>query len=458
MPEIATTLANRVTGEVLRPGEPGYDDARAVWNGRFESRPDVIVRAVSAADVQATVRLAAETGAPLTVKGNGHSYAGVSASAGGVLLDLQRMSSVSVDAAGGTATAEPGATWAMFDAATQAHGLATTGGTVSTVGVSGLSLGGGEGWLQRVHGMTIDNLRAVDVVTADGELTRASAEINPDLFWALRGGGGNFGVATKLEYALHRVGPELLAGQVIYPGARAAALLRTYRDFFATAPAEATGYAFFLRIPPIDAFPAELHGALVLDLVLAYVGPVAEGEVALAPLRNLGDPIADTIGPTPYVGLQQAFDAGVAPGQRWYTRGHYLDDLSDAAIDTLVAGVEPFPGDFTLVYVGPGGGAAGRVAPDATAFPHRGAGFGLHIWPGWMDPASDAAVMAWARSLHSAMAPHANGGVYVNLLAEDEPDRVPAAYGDNWNRLKRIKADWDPHNLFRQNHNIPPAG
>ncbi len=356
-------LVSQIAGEVLQPGDAGYDAARAVWNARFDRRPDLIIRCAQAADVQVAINFASQAGMTLAVKGNGHSYAGKSSSEGGLLIDLKLMNGVTIDAGARTARVGPGATWGEFDAAAQAHGLATSGGTVSTVGVAGVTLGGGEGWLARKHGLTIDNLIGAEVVTAAGDVVRASAEENPDLFWALRGGGGNFGVVTSFEYALHDVGPDLLAGQVIYPGERAAELLRAYRDFSATAPAEAMGYAFFLRIPPIPAFPEALHGTLVLDLVLCYVGPADEGEAALAPLRNLGNPIADTVAVVPYLALQQAFDAGVATGNRWYSRGHYLDTLTDAAIDALVAGLEPFPGEFTLVYLGPGGGAIGPLTP-----------------------------------------------------------------------------------------------
>lgn len=452
-----SALDHLVSGAVLRPDSPGYNAARAVWNGRFESRPEAIVRAGSTDDVAAVVDFARSTGSVLTVKGNGHSYAGASAAERGILLDLRPMAAITVDAEARTASVQPGATWGEFDAVTQAHGLATTGGTVSSVGVSGLSLGGGEGWLQRVHGLTIDNLRAVEIVTATGNVVSTTVDQDEDLFWAIRGGGGNFGIATRLEFGLHEVGPEVFAGQVLYPGVRAAAVLRAYRDYFMTAPAKATGYAFFLRIPPIDAFPAALHGQLVIDLVLCYVGDVGEGEPALAPLRGLGDRIADTVAAVPYLGLQQAFDAGVAPGNRWYTRGDSFDELTDAAIDALVAGLEPFPGEFTLVYLGPGGGAVAQLPPDATAYPHRTAAFSVHIWPGWVDAAADTSIMGWARDLHAGLQPYTNGGVYVNLLAEDEADRVPAAYGPNYERLTRLKARWDPDNFFHPIHNIPPA-
>jgi FAD/FMN-containing dehydrogenase len=441
----ADELRGRVSGSVLKPGDEGYDDARTTWNARFDSRPDVIVRCSSDRDMA------------LTVKSGGHDYAGNSAARGGLLVDLSGLKSVEIDPASMQARVAAGVTWGEFDLAAQGHGLATTGGTMSTVGVAGFTLGGGEGWLSRKHGIAADNLIGADVVTADGRVVRASAHENPDLFWGLRGGGGNFGIVTSFEYALHPVGPEVVAGQVIYPADRAQELLRFYRDHFLDAPDELQCFPFLLRIPPVPPFPEAWHGQLALDFVLAYAGPVADGEAALAPFRELGDPILDAVGPQPYLTLQQSFDVGLAKGNRWYSRAHYFDALTDDAIDTLVGHLDPFPGTFTAVYFGAGGGAVGRVDPAATAFPHRGAAHGLHVFPGWVEPAEDDAIMAWARGLHAAMAPYANGSVYVNLLAEDEPARIPAAYGGNYDRLVRLKKTWDPENLFRRNHNIEPG-
>lgn len=450
-------LASRVSGSVLTHDDDGYDEARTTWNARFESRPDIIVRCASVGDVQAAVRFARDHGLALTVKSGGHDYAGNSAARGGLLVDLSGMKSVEVDPGSKQARVAAGVTWGEFDAAAQGHGLATTGGTVSTVGVAGFTLGGGEGWLTRKHGIAADNLIGAEVVTADGQVARASARENPDLFWGLRGGGGNFGIVTSFEYALHRVGPEVVAGQVIYPADRAHELLRFYRDHFTDAPDELQCFPFLLRIPPVAPFPEARHGQLALDFVLAYAGPVADGEAALAPFRELGDPILDAVGPQPYLTLQQSFDAGLAKGNRWYSRAHYFDALSNEAIDTLLGHLEPFPGAFTVVYFGAGGGAVSRVDPADTAFPHRGAAHGLHVFPGWVDPAEDDAIMSWARALHGAMAQYANGSVYVNLLAEDEPARIRAAYGDNYDRLVRLKKRWDPDNLFRRNHNIEPG-
>lgn len=450
-------LEREVRGQVLRPSDPGYDESRAVWNARFDSRPDVVVRCAGPEDVVAAIGFARDHALALTVKGGGHAYAGSSACRDGLLLDLSPMQAIEVDAGSRRARVQAGARLGQLDAATQAHGLVTPAGTVSTVGVGGLALGAGEGWLSRKYGLTLDNVVAAEVVTADGRVVQASADENPDLFWGVRGGGGNFGVVTTFEFALHEFGPDLLAGQVLYPIDRAPELLRIYRDYFTQAPDEVACFPFILRIPPIPEFPEAHHGRLALDFVVAYTGS-GDGTALLAPFREQGDAILDTVATVPYLALQQAFDAGMGPGNRWYTRAHYFDALADEAIDTVVDNLDPFPGDFTVVYFGPGGGAVGRVAPDAMAYPHRTAAHSLHVFPGWTSPADDEAVMSWARSLHEAVAPYANGGVYVNLLAEDEAERVRGAYGANYPRLVELKKAWDPDNLFRGNQNIPPAG
>lgn len=456
--EALATLRADVRGDVLLPADEGYDAARAVWNGRFESRPDLVVRCRRVEDVQAAVRFARSRDMVLTVKSGGHDYAGRSAAPDGLLVDLGPMSSVAVDADGRVATVGAGATWAAVDRATQAVGLATVGGTVSHVGVAGFVLGGGLGWLSRKHGTASDNLLAAEVVTADGQRVRASSGENPDLFWALRGGGGNFGIVTSFELALHEVGPEITAGQVMYPLARAKELLGFYRDYARQAPDEVMCFPFLLRIPPVEVFPESLHGEVVLDFVVCHAGALEEGEAALAPFRTLGEPLLDAVGPVHYADLQQTFDAGMGSGFRWYSRAHYFDELTDGAIDALLDHLQPFPGAFTTVYLGMEGGALGRRDANALAYPHRSAAHSLHIFPGWTDPGDDEEVMAWARRLYEATSAHGNGRVYVNMLGEDEEDRVRAAYGANYDRLARIKAAWDPDNLFRRNHNIQPRG
>lgn len=447
-------LADRVTGPVLRAGDIDYDTARALWNSRFGRRPDTIVRCADAADVASALEHARANGQPVSVKGGGHSYAANSVADGGVLIDLSPMRSISVDPKSATATIGGGVTCGELDAATQEHGLATPTPTVSSVGVAGAALGGGGGYLSRAHGLTIDNVLSARVVTADGRVVTASPSDNPDLFWAIRGGGGNFGVVVELELRLHPVGPEVLSGQIIYPFDEAGRLLRSYRHFMADAPDELQVYAFMFRVPPIDAFPAELHGDPVIDFVLCHQDP--EATSAVQPLQSLGTPILDAVTPAPYVDVQQAFDPTLPAGQRYYSRAHDLADLSDAAIDTAVAHVPEMTGSFTSAYFDPGGGATARVDSAATAFHGREARYGFHILAGWSDASDDSSVIGWAADFHAAMARHATGGVYVNLLADDEIDRVPAAYGDNLARLIEAKRTWDPENVFRSNHNIAP--
>jgi FAD/FMN-containing dehydrogenase len=450
-------LADAISGEVLAPGDARYDEIRAVWNGRFDRRPELIACCTSADDVAAAVRFARSHSLAISVKAGGHDYAGNTVGDGGLLIDVGSMRSVHVDPVTRRATVEAGATWRDVDEATQAHGLATPGGTVSNVGVAGFTLGGGAGWLTPKHGLAVDNLLVAEVVTADGSIVRASEEENSDLLWALRGGGGNFGIVTRFEYALHDVGPEVYAGQVMYPVERAGELLRSFRDDMRQAPENLAAFFFFLRIPPLEFFPEAHHGRVAVDFVLTWLGPVEEGEAALAPFRAHGDPIFDMAGAQPYVALQQSFDAGMSgKGNRWYSRFHYLDELSDSAIDAIVEGLEPFPGEFTTVYLAREAGAVSRVDPSATAFPHRDAAFSIHVFPGWIDAQADDEVMGWARGLSDTVATYANDGVYVNMLADDEVARVRHAYGANFERLQTVKAKWDPENVFRMNHNIVP--
>jgi FAD/FMN-containing dehydrogenase len=364
------------------------------------------------------------------------------------------MGDVVVDPGARTARVGPGARWRDVDGVTQEHGLATVGGTVSTVGVAGFTLGGGSGYLSRRHGMAVDNLLSAEVVTADGRCVRASADENPDLYWALRGGGGNFGVVTSFEFRLHPVGPQVLAGQLVHPFEDAGRILRLYRDFMDDAPDDVQCYAFVLRIPPIEAFPEKAHGQLAVDLVAFHPDP--EAEAVFQPLLGVGEPILELLQPQPYAALQRSFDAGLPAGQRYESRSHDLSTLSDEAIDVFVDAAGAQTGELTVTYIGAGGGAVARVAPDVTAFPHRKAPFAFHIMAGWLDPAQDEAVTSWARGFHERMAPFGTGGVYVNVLGTDESHRVKAAYGRNFDRLAEIKRRWDPENLFRLNHNVPP--
>lgn len=450
------SLREQVRGEVVSPDDTGYDKARRLWNGRFDRRPGAIAFCRDADDVAAAVRLAREQHLLLAVRSGGHDYAGNSMCEGGLVIDLSGINAVTVDAASRTARVGAGARWGEVDREVQAHGLACTGGTVSRVGVAGYTLGGGTGWLVRKHGLALDNVTALDVVLANGEIVRASGDENADLFWALRGGSGNVGIVTSFEYRLHELDPLVLAGQILYPLADAAGVLRACRAFLVDAPDEVQIYPFFLRVPPLDVFPEDYHGQVVLNLVVGYLGDPDRGKEVLAPVLQLGKPFLHRVEPTKYLDLQQTFDAAMPPGGRWYSRAHFLRGLPDDAIDTILRHTADMPGTFTVAYLETMGGAIARVDPAATAFPHREADFELHIFPGWTDPADDEAIMEWARTFHKDMAPWSTGGVYVNLLGGDEPDGPRSAYGTNYQRLADIKRRYDPDNLFRMNHNITP--
>lgn len=443
-----------VVGEVLGAADAGFDEARALWNMRLDRHPDLIVRCSTGGDVKAAVDHARNEGMRLSVKGGGHSYAANSVGEGGLLIDLSQMKAISVDSEARTVTVEGGVTCADMDAATQVHGLATPTPTVSSVGVIGAALGGGGGYLSRRYGLTLDNILSVEVVTADGRQLRASVDENPDLFWGVRGGGGNFGVVTSMELRLHEVGPQVLAGQVIYSFDAAGEYLRFFREFMEEAPDEFQCYPFCFKVPPIDLFPEATHGQPVLDFVMCHQDPDASEFVQ--PLQNLGDPILSLVGPSPYVEVQTGFDANLPKGQRYTSKAHDLNGLSDGAIDTMVEYVPRMEGALTATYFDPLGRAISRVDGSATPYGGRSTRYGFHIIAGWMDADEDESVLDWANEFHEAMAAHATGGVYVNLIADDETDRIPSAYGGNYPRLVELKQKWDPTNLFTSNYNIPP--
>ena len=452
----APELAARIRGEVLEPSDPGFDDARVLWNVRLDRSPDLIIRCIDEADVQTAVGYARDSGLELSVKGGGHSYAANSVRDGGLLIDLSLMKSIHVDPEAKIATVQGGVTCAEMDAATQAHGLATPTPTVSGVGVAGAALGGGAGYLSRKYGLTADNTASIDLVTSDGRLTTCSEQEHVDLFWALRGGGWNFGVATSVTLRLHDVGPEVLSGQVIYPFEGTAERLRFFREFMDAAPNEFQCYPFMFRVPPIELFPEAFHGQPVLDLVIYHED--SEAADFVQPLRDLGDTVVDFVAPAPYVQVQQAFDANLPKGQRYYSKAHDLEGMIDGAIDTVVEHIPHMAGALTAAYFDPVGGAIGAVADDGTPHGGRGTRYGFHIIAGWMDASEDDQVMGWASRFHDALAAHSTGGVYVNLIADDEDHRIPAAFGSNYARMSDLKAKWDPSNLFRSNYNIPPSG
>jgi len=436
-------------GKVLRPGDAGFDPARKVWNGMIDRTPALIARPAGAADVISAVNFARDHNLLLAVRGGGHSAAGNGVCDRGLTLDLSAMNGIRVDPARRTARAEPGLTWAEFDRETQAFGLATTGGVISTTGIAGLTLGGGIGWLMRTHGLSCDNLLSVDLVTADGQLRTASAEENADLFWAVRGGGGNFGVVTSFEYRLHQVGPTVLAGLLIWPRPLARDVLQRYRDFTRTAPENTSAYAALATSP---------DGVPVVVVIFFYHGPIAEGEKLLQPLRDFGPPVADLVQPMPYTACQQMLDALNPPGNRVYWKSAVLRDLDDDALEAIVEGAVTTPSPLSTAIVEFYGGAANRVGAQETAYPLRDATYALNAVSMWTDPGQDEANIQWSRGLWEAMRPFSSGSVYVNFLgADDGEDRVKAAYGPNYDRLAQIKTKYDPTNLFHFNQNIKPA-
>jgi FAD/FMN-containing dehydrogenase len=403
------------------------------------------------------VAFARDHGVVLAVRGGGHNIAGNAVCDGGLMIDLSLMRSVEVDPTRRTARVGAGATLGEFDTKAQAHGLATPLGINATTGVAGLTLGGGFGWLSRRYGLTVDNLIEVDIVTASGDLMRASAGEHPDLFWAIRGGGGNFGVVTSFEFELHPVGPVVLSGLIVHAAASARQLLEAYRRFVAAAPDELMCMVVLRKAPPLPFLPAEVHGKEVLVFAVCYAGDVEEGRRVLEPLRQQGKPIADVVGPQPFAAWQAAFDPLLTPGARNYWKSHYFAGLSDAAIAVITEYGHRLPTSECEIFLVPLGGAMSRVPAAAMAYPHRDAQFVLNVHARWRDPKQDAECMHWARALFAAGAPHATGGVYVNFMPEDETDRVSGAYGANFDRLAALKAKYDPANLFRMNQNIRPA-
>jgi FAD/FMN-containing dehydrogenase len=457
-PELFDPLRAALRGALCLPGEPGYEQARTIWNAMIDRRPLGIVRATGAADVIQAVNFAREHGLRLAVRGGGHNIAGNAVCDDGLMIDLTLMKSVRVDPVARTARVEPGVTLGEFDREAQAFGLATPLGINSTTGVAGLTLGGGFGWLSRKYGLTIDNLLAADVVTARGELLHASEKENPELYWAIRGGGGNFGVVTSFEFRLHPIGPQVLSGLIVHPFAHAKELLQGYRRFAAGAPDELTCWVVMRKAPPLPFLPPEWHGKEIVVFALCYTGDPDAGRKAIAPLQALGKPIADVVGLNPLAGWQTAFDPLLAPGARNYWKSHDFVELPDSAIDIMLDSVRHLPSPDCEVFIGHLGGAMNRVPVAATAYPHRNAIFVMNVHTRWNERAQDDVCIAWARELFDRTAPHATGGVYVNFMPEDESARVRAgAYGGNYERLARAKAKYDPENLFRQNQNIAPA-
>ncbi|HEY7560859.1 MAG TPA: FAD-binding oxidoreductase [Gaiellaceae bacterium] len=464
-PPPATTsfdeLGRAMRGQVLVPTSPGYDAARRIWNGAIDRRPACIARCAGVADVVAAVRFARDHDLEIAVRGGGHNVAGTAVCDDGVVIDLSAMRAVWVDVAGRTAWVQGGALWSDVDHESQAHGLATTGGIVSHTGVAGLTLGGGVGFLMRKHGLAVDNLLAAEVVTAEGSVVRASADEHPDLFWALRGGGGNFGVVTSFRFALHPLGPTVMAGPVFWAADDTAEVLRRYREFAAEAPDELGSVVRLGTVPPLPVIPSDLHWRPAVAITCCYAGSVEEGERAVRALRRFGTPLVDLLAPAPYVAFQGGVDDTVLHGWQYYWKATNLAGLSDDAIDVIAdhAYAAGSPRSYAAMFHL--GGAVARVPRDATAYAGRDVAHNIVIDAVWLpDESGEHAVAeaAWARRFLEALQPHGAGGVYVNFLdSDDDSSRVREAYGDPiYRRLAEIKAKYDPDNVFHHNKNIPP--
>ena len=454
-PETATELRESLRGELIAPGDGAYDEARKVYNGMIDRRPAAIIRCADVADVIAAVGLARETGLDLSVRGGSHSVPGFGTNDGGVVCDLSAMRGTRVDPARRTARAEGGCTWGDLDHATHAFGLATTGGIISTTGVAGLTLGGGIGHLARGQGLSCDNLVSADVVTAEGELVTASEEENEDLFWALRGGGGNFGVATSLEFRLAPVG-EIYGGPIFYPVERAAEVMSFYREFIAAAPEQLGAFFAFQIAPPLPFIPEERHGETMCLIVTCWTGPVEDGETALAPLFDAAPVVADHVGPMPYPALNGAFDALLPPGLQHYWKADFVRELSDEAIAAHVEHGPRVPCVESTMHLYPIDGACHRVGSEETAFSYRDARFACVIAGMWPDPADNERNVGWVRDYYDAIHEHSEPGGYVNFMAGDDQKRIKDNYKGNYDRLVDVKRKYDPSNLFHHNQNIRP--
>jgi FAD/FMN-containing dehydrogenase len=444
-------------GDVLLPDAEGYDDSRQIWNAMIDRKPALIARCTSAEDVVESVNFARTHNLLVAIRGGGHNIAGNAVCDDGIMIDLSRMKNVQVDAKDHRATVEPGATLGDFDAAAQTHGLATPLGINSTTGVAGLTLGGGFGWLSRKYGMTVDNLLSADVVTADGRQVHASPTENGDLFWGLRGGGGNFGVVTRFEFQLHPVGPDVLSGLIVFPFDQAKSVLTKFAHFTMAMPDELNVWMVTRKAPPLPFLAEQFHGKEMVALALCYVGSPSSGEALIEPLRKFGTPIGEHVGVQPYTAWQQAFDPLLTKGARNYWKSHNFAQLSDGAIDVILEYAAKLPSPQCEIFIGTIGGQTGRVAPEAMAYANRDANYVMNVHGRWESASEDARGIEWARGFFAKAQPFASDGAYINFLTQDETDRIAFAYGPTFKRLVEIKKKYDPTNLFRMNQNIKPS-
>lgn len=454
--ETIKDLKTNVKGHVVLPDDRSYDEVREIWNAMIDRRPAVIVQVANADDVSHVITFARKNGLEISIRGGGHNIAGNAVCDNGVMIDLSTMKNVRVDAQKRRAYVEPGATLGDFDKVAQVHGLATPTGINSTTGIAGLTLGGGFGWLTRKYGLTIDNLVSADVITADGNKLRTSENENADLFWAIRGGGGNFGVVTEFEFELHPVGPEILAGFIVFPFSQAKQVLTQYQKFVESAPEELNVWAILRKAPPLPFLPESVHGKEVVVLSVFYIGNSVDGEKLIEPLRSFGDAYGEHVATQPYVEWQQAFDPLLTRGARNYWKSHNFKELQDGVLDVIVEFAGKLPSPQCEIFIGFIAGAANRVSADAMAYYHRDAKFVLNVHGRWDDAAHDEMGIAWAREFFQASAPYASAGAYVNFMTEEEGDRVAAVYGSNYDRLMQVKKRYDPENIFHLNQNIKP--
>lgn len=454
--ETIPKLKTEIKGKVILPSHPDYKEARTIWNGMIDRRPAVVVECASEADVPHAIRFAKENELIISILGGGHHIAGNSLCDDGLVIDFSKMNNVTVDTKNRRAYAQPGATLADFDKATQNFGLATPTGINSTTGISGLTLGGGFGWLTRKYGLTVDNLVSAKIVTANGQKHKISEKNKADLFWAIRGGGGNFGVVTEYEFNLHPVGPEIMAGLLVFPFTEAQSIFKKYREYVDTAPEEFNAWIVLRQAPPLPFLPEDIHGKMVMVMPVFYDGDLNEGEKHIDLLRDFGTILGEHVGPQPYTDWQQAFDPLLTPGARNYWKSHNFTNLKDGVVNKMIEYAGKMPSPHCEIFVALVSGYANRVPADATAYSSRDAKFIMNVHARWEDQEDDDKCISWARRFFKASAPYASEGAYVNFMTEEEQNRVSSAYGSNYDRLVEIKTKYDPENIFHMNQNIKP--
>ena len=446
----------QLKGEVILPDDSAYDEARSIWNGMFDKKPAIIARCLNASDVASSVNFARTHDLLIAVKGGGHNSAGNAVCDDGMVIDLSLMQKVDVDPESGTASVEGGCLLSAVDEATQEHGMAVSAGIISHTGVGGLTLGGGFGWISRKHGLSVDNLLSVELVTAEGEMVKASESENPDLFWAVRGGGGNFGIVTTFVFQAALIGTEVYSGPIVKKFEDLKSYIQFHREFVRTMPDEMTIWMVVRHAPPLPFIDESYHGELVILIPFAWLGDPAEGEKLIQPIRDHGETIGDASGMKPWAGWQSAFDGLAEHGARNYWKSHHLTDLSDGCIEQIQSFAKSMPSAESEIFIPHMEGAPSRVAPEATAFPHRNTPFLLNLHTRWRDKEEDEEAISWAKNFHDATRPYSQG-VYVNFLSEEGADRVREAYTEKvWERLVEAKRKWDPENVFRMNQNIAP--